>query len=345
MAKHQADEIRRAIMEEVFWRPGSPVQALAEQFNVTRQGVQKHLADLVRRRFVSRKGRGAHQLYRLRATESNRKTYVLRGLAEHDLYDQMILPSIRDLDVETRDVIAYGCTEMINNAIDHSSGKTVRVGFERTQASVALTVEDDGVGIFRKVAAALDLPNAREAPLELSKGKFTTDPKRHTGVGVFFTSRAFDRFCARANDAVLIHKSREDDWRVVDDDANAATLAVGTRIILELLVPARRSLTELFSGFSSGPDEYRFAKTRVPVKLAQFGDEQLISRSQAKRLLSRVERFDEVLLDFAGVRAIGQAFSDEVFRVFAAAHPNVRVSIANANPHVSAMVRRAKSPS
>ena len=34
----------------------------------------------------------------------------------------------------------------------------------------------------------------RQALFELSKGKFTTDPSRHSGEGVFFTSRMFDDF-------------------------------------------------------------------------------------------------------------------------------------------------------
>jgi hypothetical protein len=38
-------------------------------------------------------------------------------------------------------------------------------------------------------------------------------------------------------------------------------------------------------------------------------------------VLARVERFRKVLLDFAGVKSIGQAFADEIFRVFAAETP------------------------
>jgi len=54
----------------------------------------------------------------------------------------------------------------------------------------------------------------------------------------------------------------------------------------------------------------------VPVKLAQYGNDKLVSRSQAKRLLARVELFKVVMLDFTNVPTIGQAFADEIFRVF-----------------------------
>lgn len=46
----------------------------------------------------------------------------------------------------------------------------------------------------------------------------------------------------------------------------------------------------------------------------------LDSRSQAKRLLARVDKFKKVIFDFDDVEPIGQAFADEVFCVFAKQH-------------------------
>jgi hypothetical protein len=112
---------------------------------------------------------------------------------------------------------------------------------------------------------------------------------------------------------------------------------------MALLLPARRRPVEVFSQFSSGPEDYRFAKTRVPLALATFGDDSLVSRSSARRVLARIESFDEVVLDFRGVRAIGQAFADEIFRVFAAAHPRVELVPVNASAHVLAMIARART--
>jgi ABC-type glycerol-3-phosphate transport system substrate-binding protein len=55
----------------------------------------------------------------------------------------------------------------------------------------------------------------------------------------------------------------------------------------------------------------------------------------------RFERFKRVELDFAGVSEIGQAFADEMFRVFAAAHPAIKITPVNAEPAVVQMIRRA----
>jgi hypothetical protein len=46
-----------------------------------------------------------------------------------------------------------------------------------------------------------------------------------------------------------------------------------------------------------------------------------------------------VVLDFEGVKTVGQAFVDEVFRVFATAHPHVRLRTMGLIPEVAQMLR------
>jgi len=69
---------------------------------------------------------------------------------------------------------------------------------------------DNGIGIFKKIQKALHLDSIKESILHLSKGKFTTDPKNHTGEGIFFTSRMFDSFSIISNDMFYIFKN--EDW-------------------------------------------------------------------------------------------------------------------------------------
>jgi hypothetical protein len=79
------------------------------------------------------------------------------------------------------------------------------------------------------------------------------------------------------------------------------------------------------------------------VKLAQYGEDKLISRSQAKRLVARVDQFKTVFFDFEGVETIGQAFADEIFRVFARSHPEIEVIAVKANPEVQGMINAARA--
>ena len=62
----------------------------------------------------------------------------------------------------------------------------------------------------------------------------------------------------------------------------------------------------------------RFERSLVTVR---FYAGEYVSRSEARRLLARLDQFREVILDFSRVKSIGQGFADEIFRVFASAHP------------------------
>ena len=341
MAKHQPEPIRKALIAEVFWRSRSPVAAVARQFGVTKQAVHLHLRWLLQKELIVATGTGRARRYHLRPLKSLHKTYSPGDNFTEDVpWNELARDPLRDYPQEVVDVCSYGLTEMVNNAIDHSGSKQIKVSARFTANSVELQVTDYGVGIFQKIAAALNLSDPRQSLLELSKGKFTTDPARHTGEGIFFTSRAFDKFSIRSSELLFHHSTRVGDWLVEVRDRSFT----GTRISMGVLVPPSRTLGAVFAEYSSGPDDHRFAKTHVPLELATFGDETLISRSSARRVLSRVDRFDEVLLDFAGIRMVGQAFADEIFRVFAREHPRVRLIAINANAQVTAMIRRAQQP-
>ncbi len=131
--------------------------------------------------------------------------------------------------------------------------------------------------------------------------------------------------------------TRKDDWLIEQPKA-----ATGTSVAMRLMNDSTRTTKEIFDKFAT-PEEFTFAKTIVPVRLAQHEGEKLVSRSQAKRLIFRFEKFKTVILDFEGVAEIGQAFSDEVFRVFQNAHTDVKLVPVNMTTAVKEMVSRAKA--
>jgi uncharacterized protein (DUF1330 family) len=102
---------------------------------------------------------------------------------------------------------------------------------------------------------------------------------------------------------------------------------------MKLLNQTSRQIKDIFDQYQS-PDDLKFTKTVVPVFLAQYGDEQLVSRSQAKRLMAHLDKFNVVVLDFKEVESIGQAFADEIFRVYRLDHPSMTISKMNANEAV-----------
>lgn len=68
-----------------------------------------------------------------------------------------------------------------------------------------------------------------------------------------------------------------------------------------------------------------------------------ISRSKARKILSRLEKFKIILLDFDRVPVIGQAFADEIYRVFQNEYPRIVIQETNMNEGVKFMVERAKT--
>jgi len=196
-------------------------------------------------------------------------------------------------------------------------------------------VTDEGEGIFVKIKRAFALHDPRESILELAKGKLTTAPEAHTGEGIFFTSRVMDRFEIESHHLCFVHASRDED-AIVEQPTDTP----GTRVRMRLTNDSPRTMGEVFDAFS-GSEDYSFDKTIVPLRLAQYEGEKLVSRSHAKRVSHRFERFKWVELDFTGVSEIGQAFADELFRVFARAHPDIRISAIHTTPEVARVIKRA----
>jgi len=240
-----------------------------------------------------------------------------------------------------QNIANHGFTEMVNNAIDHSGGKSVFVWMSQDEKYLRIIISDDGVGIFAKITNALGLADMRQALFELSKGKLTTDPSKHTGEGVFFTSRMFDGFEISANELSFNH---DDDAQHDRLEEEKGVFSQGTAVFMTISLSSERTAASVYAQFTNAPDDFDFSKTIVPMKLAKYGDEQLVSRSQAKRLIARFDRFRVVILDFSDVREIGQAFADELFRVYGNAHPSVELVPKNMTEQVERMWLRAVAP-
>ena len=72
--------------------------------------------------------------------------------------------------------------------------------------------------------------------------------------------------------------------------------------------------------------------------------EPYISRLQAKRVLQGAQKFFRVVLDFQGIPTVGQAFVDEVFRMFLSSHPDIDIASIHANQDVQFMIDKSLSP-
>jgi hypothetical protein len=335
----RASEIREFLLDSIPLHPKDVAAYAIERFGITRQAVNHHMKSLVKEGLVSAQGNTRQRSYGLVTLTAKTVAAPLPGLEEDRFWRQEIVPLVAGLRENVVKIWQYGFTEMVNNAIDHSGGTRVTVTVETTAATTTLWVADDGVGIFRKIQKELGLEDERHAILELAKGKLTTDPKRHTGEGIFFTSRMFDDYVILSGGVYFSHKTgEEEDWILERDRPGE-----GTTVVMSIRNRSDRTVKQIFEKYTASPKDFGFNRTIVPVRLAKHGAEQLVSRSQAKRLLARFERFKVVILDFAEIDEIGQAFADEIFRVFSLQHPEVRIVPANTGPEVKRAIKRAKT--
>jgi anti-sigma regulatory factor (Ser/Thr protein kinase) len=335
----RGEEIRRFILTTVNSHPGDISKVTADHFKITRQAVNKHLQRLVAEQALLEQGQTRNRSYKVAAMIKWDHLYELSSaLAEDVIWRNDVSVVLGAQPENVLDIWHHGFTEMFNNAIDHSSGTQIYVRITRTAVDTEMSLSDNGVGIFKKIQMALGLLDERHAILELSKGKLTTDPIRHTGEGIFFTSRMFDSFDILSGGVYFTHEfGTPEDWIIEREKFQS-----GTTVWMKLSNHTARTTKKIFDLYVSGED-YGFNKTVVPVKLAQYGNDKLVSRSQAKRVLARVELFKTVIFDFAEVPSIGQAFADEIFRVFAARHPDIQILTAKANSQVKRMIHKAKS--
>jgi anti-sigma regulatory factor (Ser/Thr protein kinase) len=336
----RSEVIRRFLLNYIKAKNPHLIHDAMEAFGITRQAVHHHLSELVDKGFLQASGNTRGRVYTLGYNRSQKSVFQLKGLSESDVYYRDFGIVFSDLPKELENICHYGFTEILNNAIDHSGGNEVTIEVERTAESVAISIIDDGEGIFNHIARILKLADPREAILELSKGKLTTDPDNHTGQGIFFTSRAFDEFQIYSGELVFVHSAGAPKDVLLHDDERHC----GTDVIMAIRMDSGKTLSAVFDGYTSGEaGDYAFDRTVVPVKLALYEGERLVSRSQAKRILNRVERFKIVMLDFTGVDTIGQAFADEVFRVFARKNPQIQLTPINMSDEVKKMVTAAQS--
>ena len=327
--------IREIVNEMLRDKPTLRAGELAAQVKISRQAAHRHLARLVREEILLRQGEGRGTCYRAANPPESVRRYRRKGLAEESVWGEMRgrLAALADGPSENvESILQYAVTEIVNNSIDHSGGEWVDVRLRATGSSVAFEVIDDGVGIFEHLRARMGLPDKLSALQELSKGKLTTLPERHSGEGIFFVSKIADFFEIESDDLAWRADNRRGDASVGNIPSRN-----GTRVRFEVDLSKRRTLPELFSEYT---EEFEFVKTRIVVKLFESG-ERFISRSEAKRVLHGLERFKEVTLDFRGVTEIGQGFADETFRVWPSAHPEIRMVPVNMCPAVEFMVKRA----
>lgn len=322
---------------------------LVQQFDVSRQYVNHLITTLVLEHKLikigsTRKAFYIHPEYAKIHQEllpiKYIKSFRNSGIEEHIILDHVerAFPNLKDLPENVQSIFTYAFSEMLNNAIEHS--KSVRIGVEVSIPNKILSfiIEDSGIGVFRNVMKQRGLKSELEAIQDVLKGKTTTMPKSHSGEGIFFTSKAGDIFTLESFGYQLMIDNNIPDIFI----GSVKKIKRGTRVTFNISTSSDRHLNDVFMKYTNltGKDDYGFDKTEITVKLYTIGGIH-ISRSQARRILAGLDKFKIIVFDFDKVPTVGQAFADEIFRVFHNHNPQIKLVPENMNEGVEFMIRRA----
>jgi anti-sigma regulatory factor (Ser/Thr protein kinase) len=306
---------------------------VAERTGLSRASANKALKRLVESQWLVREGTPRRARYRPGLLRQVVRRYALAGLQEDLPWARDFAPHLK-LPSQVARMAQHAFTELLNNAVDHSEGSSVVVSMRQTPSHIQLLVSDDGRGLFDKIHEAFDIADPALAVLELSKGKLTSQPDRHSGRGLYFTAKLADVFDLHAN--AMAYQQRC--WDHASSLRKRPAGRHGTSVFVSIALDTTRTLDAVLRAHSADGAGYGFERTVVPMRLLVTPNSGLESRAQARRAAMRLQQFRRAEMDFDGIADIGHGFADELFRVFRREHPGVELVPLNMAPRVAALV-------
>ena len=329
--------MKEKILALVKEKKGLSGVQLSEVLGISRQAVNKHLKPLLQKGSLIKTGVTRGTVYEIATSgkkppKTFRKSFFLDGLEEDKVFQQisLALNLTRTISPKANEIARYAFTEMLNNAIDHSQSENCQVEVIVDEFNFQFRIRDYGIGIFFSIYDKYKLSDENSAVGELIKGKTTTMREKHTGEGIFFTSKVADEMFFRSHKVKLLFDNHKKDI-FIEEKKNIR----GTEVFFSVKKRTRKKLENIFSIFAPEEFDYKFEKTRAMVKLFQ---REYISRSEARRLHHGLDKFKVIVLDFKGVNTIGQGFADELFRVFMQNHPEITLEIVHLKPSLQTII-------
>lgn len=339
------ESIKRYMLEKIRLDDAEYMQKTTYNFQISVTTVKRYLHECLEKEILL-EDRKTECGYRLKTEECSFQYSEKEDLNEDNIYFEDISPLLKDVSEEARHIWCYAFMEMMNNAIEHSECENIYCRVVKDVLYTEITITDDGIGAFKNVQNYFDTEMGKKITYqdvltELYKGKLTTASDSHFGEGIFFSSKTMDEFAIWSDNAIYVHGVKEKD-RFVQDHLIAYYTKlkhIGTMIMMKLANQTKRQLGEVFDMYA--PIDEGFIKTRIPIKEV-CTEGHPIARSQARKILYRLEQFKSVEFDFNEVEFMGQGFADEVFRVFKARYPEVEIIPVNACPRVLGMIKHVQ---
>lgn len=321
------ENIIHYLLEKIEQNIENPSQIVSDTFGINRNTVHKYINELTENKVIQRVKRGVYQLV------NNEFDFCFKKEKdeiknETDIFYKCLKNHISGLSDSIREIWEYTFSEMVNNVIDHSGADNLYIKIRKNYLKTEVVIVDDGIGIFEKIKKHFSLPSLDDAICELFKGKLTTDSSRHSGEGIFFSSRIMDDFTIWSSEKVFTHNKFDNNALI-----SFPKLEKGTVVIMSISNFSNKKTAEVFDKYTNRDNNF----TKTSIILKNVFDSSPISRSQARRVLNGLEKFEEIILDFQEVSWMGQGFAHQVFVLYKESNPGLKITPINMNEDVTKM--------
>ena len=327
------ENIKQYILEKIMQDHDDIPECVSNAFGITKGTYHNYIKELLSQNIIFKEKRGKYRLV------NNFHTFDLKrseGAMNSDTYgyNNCLSQFVDHLPGNVKRIWNYVFCEMYNNVIDHSGSENVHIMIQQNQMYTRVLLYDDGVGIFQKIKDHFSFETLDDAICELFKGKLTTDPKNHSGEGIFFSSKMMDYFLIISSNKLFSCNNFTNGSisELNAEESGLSTFMTGTAVVMTLMNNSLKEPIEIFDQYSSVDEG--FFKTSIPLK---YIGTSLVSRSQARRVFNRLYQFSSVILDFDGVTDLFQGFAHELFIVYPRSNPNLSMTIINMSENVRKM--------
>ncbi len=343
LTKDRRERVKKYLCEKIDARSKDYVKKVCATFDLSSTSVYRYLKELVDENVLEKTD--GEIPYQLKTERFKFSFFPKKERLEETRVYRIVRDSFPEVSQQAKYCWDYVFAEIMNNAIDHADAETIVCEIERNRLYTRVLIGDDGVGIFRNIQRffkeerneTLDL---QDAVVVLFSGKFTTNSKSHAGEGIFFSSQIADEFYIYSDDLLFTRNSCDlNEGKTFEYRRDDVLLK--TVVVMKIANDSRKESSKIFDKYTEMDENgvYNFDKTSVPLA-NMIVDGYPIARSQARRVATNFLKFRKVIVDFKGVREIGQAFAHELFVVFARENPKIRLEYVGANAFVKRMIER-----
>ena len=245
-------DLKSQIKKLAFERKVIKSGDFSQSNNLSRQYVSRILKEMVTTGELIKGGSTRKAIYSLPENSIYINPNLSLKLNNKNLEEDRILDKVRlslsgynSISQEVKKCFDYSFSEILNNAIEHSTSKTIGINIAIDAGNLEFSITDDGIGIFKNIMDKYRLNSEIDAVQDLLKGKTTTVPHAHSGEGIFFSSKACDYFEINSHNIILQINNTLPDIFMRD----SSTSLKGTLIKWRASLNSKRILSDIFSQY------------------------------------------------------------------------------------------------